>query len=130
MSTREEQRVGYWLTPADCLASGGHATSGGGYTCTVCGSTVPESPADMLERAQERMARGCDPRRLVSVAIAHRDKWARLVEEWDSHGDRAAALMDGRASIYSGETYVEARDRWEAYRLLLVEELRGPGGLA
>lgn len=124
MSTREEQRVGYWLTPAGCVAAGGHTPRPDGHTCTVCGSQVPESPEQMLERAEERIARGCDPQRLVAVAIAWRDKWAQLVEEQE-----AGAVLDGRSSIYTGETYAEARDRWEAYRVLLVEVLRGQGGL-
>lgn len=124
MSTREQQRIGYWLTPDGCVAAGGHTTKRDGHTCTVCGASVPESPADMLERAQERMARGCDPQRLVDVAIARRDKYARLAEE-----QGAGAVLDGRSSIYTGETYAEARDRWEAYRVLLVAELGGQGGL-
>lgn len=86
---------------------------------------APESPEQMLERAQAHLAGGAAPRRLLDVAIAHRDKWARLVEEENG------AVLDGRASIYTGETYAAARDRWEAYRVLLLQELRAPdGGMA
>jgi hypothetical protein len=74
----------------------------------------------MLRRAQTAMAEGKDPQVLLRVAIAHRDHWGRLEET------RAAApdKFDGRASIYTGETYAQARDRWEAYRVLLLDELR------
>lgn len=125
MSTREQQRVGYWLTPAGCVAAGGHTAQPGANTCSTCGASVPESPADMLERAVERIERGHDSQRLVDVAIAHRDKWARLAEEWDSHGEAAPLVMDGRASIYTGETYAAARDRWQGYLDLLNDHLAG-----
>ena len=47
MSTREEQSVGYWLTPAGCVASGGHAPHPDGpcTTCTVCGAALSEGRA-------------------------------------------------------------------------------------
>jgi hypothetical protein len=76
-----------------------------------------ETPAQMLERAQAKIADGVDPQRLIDVAIAHRDDWAALVERQE-----AGELLDGRASIYSGETYAQARDRWEAYLELLVAD--------
>lgn len=36
-------RVGYWLTPAGCLATGGHTphVDGRCVTCTVCGTIIP-----------------------------------------------------------------------------------------
>lgn len=69
------------------------------------------------------LAEGEDPAVFLRVAIARRDRWARLAERVE-----AGEHLDGRASIYSAETYAEARDRWEAYRLLLVEETRGIHG--
>lgn len=81
------------------------------------------TPAELMAGAMELIVAGSDPQRLIDVAIAHRDKWARLVEEQEG-----GAVLDGRANIYTGETYAEARDRWEAYRALLVEELRAPDG--
>lgn len=93
-------------------------------------ATRPMTPAEMLADARGLIAEGKDPQRLIDVAIAHRDKWARLVEEQGAK-EGTPQRLDGRASIYTGETYAEARDRWEAYRVLLVEELRAPdGGMA
>lgn len=88
-------------------------------------NTLLNTPQAMLTGARFRISEGADPQRLIDVAIAWRDKWARLVEEQE-----AGAVLDGRASMYTGETYAEARDRWEAYRVLLVEELRGQDGLS
>ncbi len=86
--------------------------------------TLPvETPEQMLERARAGIATGANPQNLLRVAIQWRDKFALLVEEQE-----AGAQLDGRASIYTGETYAEARDRWEAYRALLLEELRAPDG--
>lgn len=132
MSTAVAPRVGYWLTPAGCRASGGHVPHQDGQctVCTVCGTQVPRTPQQMLQRAVRGIETGKDPQRYVDVANAWVEKWARLAEEWDSHGDRAAERMDGRASIYTGETYAEARDRWRAYLDLLNAHLRGvEGGL-
>lgn len=95
-----------------------------GQTGSRPAAFLPESPEKMLGRAVAGMAEGKDPQRLLNVAIAHRDHWGRLEEQ------RAAApeRFDGRASIYTGETYAQARDRFEAYRVLLVEETRGTHG--
>lgn len=87
-------------------------------------ATAARRSEQMLTRAVEQIAQGVDPQRLVDVGLAWHEKWARLAEEWDSHGDRAPLLMDGRASIYTGETYAEARDRWQAYLDLLSDHLR------
>lgn len=125
MSTAAAPRVGYWLTPAGCRATGGHVPHQDGQctVCTVCGTQVPRTPQQMLQRALLGIGEGKDPQRYVDVAIAWVEKWARLAEEWDSHGDRASQLMDGRASIYTGETYAEARGRWQAYLHLLTDHL-------
>ena len=130
--SRPEGRIGYWLTPAGCRATGEHVphTDGRCTTCTVCGKQVPRTPGQMLAHAVAQIEGGADPQRLVGAGIAWHEKWARLAEEWDGHGDRAPQLMDGRASIYTGETYAEARDRWQAYLDLLHDHLRSvEGGL-
>lgn len=36
-NTRESQAVRYWLTPAGCVAAGGHVGSG---RCATCGADV------------------------------------------------------------------------------------------
>jgi hypothetical protein len=86
--------------------------------------SAPESPESMLARAEQAIAAGKDPQTLIRVAIAHRDHWGRLEEGRAAEPEK----FDGRASIYTGETYAQARDRWDAYRLLLVEDLRGTHG--
>jgi hypothetical protein len=86
--------------------------------------SAPETPASMFGRAQNAIAGGKDPQTLIRVAIAHRDHWSRLEEGRAAEPEK----FDGRASIYTGETYAEARDRWDAYRLLLLEDLRGTHG--
>lgn len=43
MTTKEAQRVAYWLTPAGCAAVGGHTPRGDG-TCGVCGADLDEVP--------------------------------------------------------------------------------------
>lgn len=37
-------RIGYWLTPAGCLAAGGHTPHDDGQcqTCTVCGTVLTQ----------------------------------------------------------------------------------------
>jgi hypothetical protein len=89
--------------------------------------SVIKTPEGMLALAQVMLADGADPAVLLRVAIAHRDKWARLVERQE-----AGEVLDGRASIYSGETYTQARDRWDAYRVLLLAEVGNAthGGLS
>lgn len=119
MSPAVKPRVGYWLTPAGCVAAGGHTTDGDG-SCTVCGGQVPWTSAQMLARAVEQIEEGSDPQTLVDAAIAWREKWARLVEEQES-----GVQLDGRASIYTGETYTQARHRWAAYLELLTDHLSG-----
>lgn len=81
------------------------------------------SPAAMLAGAIERLEAGQSPQRLLDVAAQHVEKWGRLVERQEA-GER----LDGRASIYTGETYAERRDRWAAYRDLLVDHLQNADG--
>lgn len=95
------------------------------YARPGSGNLPVSTPEEMVAQARQGIAGGSDPQVLLAVAIAWRDKWARLVEEQEN-----GAVLDGRASMYTGETYAEARDRWEAYRVLLVDELRGTHGLA
>lgn len=85
----------------------------------------PETPQAMLERARsDYLGTGtASAQVLIDVAVSHRDKWTRLAERVE-----AGEVLDGRASIYSGETYAEARDRWEAYRALLVDDARSLEG--
>lgn len=90
-------------------------------------ASAPSTPEAMLVKARKILADGGDPGVLLRTAIHYRDRWARMVEEHDAKAGTPQRL-DGRASIYTGETYAEARDRWEAYRLLLVEETRGTHG--
>lgn len=84
---------------------------------------VPETPEQMLARALAVLEGTTTPEALLAVAARHIEKWGRLVEEQEAGAD-----LDGRASIYTGETYEQARDRWDAYRRLLVDHLRGPDG--
>ena len=84
---------------------------------------LPDTPQKMLERAEVHLGEGAEPQHLIDVAAAHEEKWARLVEQ-----QKAGVQLDGRASIYTGETYAQARDRWAAYRGLLLDHLRGPDG--
>lgn len=87
----------------------------------------PPTPEQMLAKARRILADGGDPAVLLRTAIHYRDRWARMLEE---QGLRAGTpqRLDGRASIYTGETYAQAYDRWEAYRLLLVAETAGTHG--
>lgn len=82
-----------------------------------------ESPEQMFQRALVGLDTGRDPQVLLDVAIVHIEKWGRLAEDVE-----AGVPLDGRANIYTGETYLEARVRWEAYRDLLLDHLRGPDG--
>jgi hypothetical protein len=83
-----------------------------------------ETPEQMFARALVGLDGGRDPQQLLDVADQHIDKWGRLAE------DVAEGLpRDGRSNIYTGETYAEARDRWERYRDLLLDHLRGPDGV-
>lgn len=86
-------------------------------------STSPLSPEQMLAQAKPLLRKGSEPQRMVEVATKWRDKWARLAEAVEG-GEQ----LDGRSCIYTGETYAQARDRWDAYRQLLLEELRGSHG--
>lgn len=90
---------------------------------TDIGTSTVETPAEMLERALVNLEQGADPDRLLRVAVVWEEKWARLVEEQE-----AGAQLDGRASIYTGETYAEARDRGASYRGHLLDHLRGVDG--
>lgn len=74
--------------------------------------TRPPSPDDMLARALATPA--ATPERLLGVAEVWIGRWSALADE-----HAAGAHLDGRADIYSGETYAEARDRWTTYRDLL-----------
>lgn len=84
-----------------------------------------EQPEAMLQRAiDEYLDTGrCGVQQLIDVAVSYRDKWAELAARVE-----AGEYLDGRASIYTGETYAEARDRWEHYRQLLVDHVRGVAG--
>lgn len=84
---------------------------------------VPETPEKMLERALVVLEGSVSPEALLRVADQHIEKWARLVEEQAS-----GVELDGRANIYTDETYAEALARWNAYRGLLIDHLRGPDG--
>lgn len=85
----------------------------------------PEAPEQMLQRALDDYldAGRCDVQRLIDVAVAYREKWSSYADQVEA-GER----LDGRASIYTGETYAEAAQRWETYRALLVEHARGAMG--
>ena len=83
-----------------------------------------ETPEQMFARAKVGLDGGRDPQQLLDVAIVHIEKWGRLAEDVE-----AGVPLDGRANIYTGETYAEARDRWERYRDLLLDHLRGPDGV-
>lgn len=75
----------------------------------------PEAPEEMLLRSR---ATGAATSVLIAVANRWIEKWSELAARVD-----AGELLDGRASIYTGETYAEARDRWTAYRELLLQSL-------
>lgn len=87
------------------------------------GDVVPLTPGQMFDQAVTLIENGKDPEVLLDVAIKYRDKWARLAEQVE-----AGEHLDGRASIYTGETYAEAADRWECYRRQLIEHMRGTHG--
>lgn len=87
------------------------------------GGLLVETPRQMLVRAERSLQRGADPQALLDVAVQYVEKWGRLAEQVE-----AGEQLDGRASIYTGETYAQARDRWDAYRALLVDHLRSPDG--
>lgn len=87
------------------------------------GTASPLSPEQMLAQAKPLLRKGAEPERMLQVAGRWVEKWARLAERVEN-GEH----LDGRSSIYTGETYAEARDRWIAYRELLLEELRGSHG--
>lgn len=90
-----------------------------------CYSDTPTPATELLAGALVKIEQGVDPQRLVDVAIAHRDKWAELAERVAA-GER----LDGRASIYTDESYAQARDRWAAYLDLLTGHLAAvEGGL-
>src|SRR5689334_9528141 len=59
----------------------------------------------------------------IEHATSWRDFWGNLADQWIAYGDEAPRKMDGRASIYTGETYGEAHDRWSEYRATLVQRL-------
>lgn len=86
----------------------------------------PEQPEAMLQRAlDEYLDTGrCDVQRLIDVAVSYREKWSQFADRVD-----AGEHLDGRASIYTGETYAEAAQRWETYRSLLVDHARGVTGV-
>lgn len=77
----------------------------------------PESVEEMLARADAETT--CD----VSVLIEVADRW---IAKWSDLADReeAGEFLDGRASIYTGETYAQARDRWQEYRDRLAVRAR------
>ena len=85
-----------------------------------------------MERMRDRMEsrgfgfRGFGPPSSGNRAFdEYRMETLRRLEE-----EQASGLpRDGRSNIYTGETYSEARLRWEGYRDLLLDHLRGPGGV-
>lgn len=83
----------------------------------------PLTPEQMFVTAKALIAGGTDPAQLIDASIQWRDKWAALAERVE-----AGENLDGRASIYTGETYAEAATRWEAYRRRLIEHIRGTHG--
>jgi hypothetical protein len=87
------------------------------------GTATPETPEQMLARALVVLEGSVTPEAMLRTAGQWIAKWSRLVEEQES-----GVELDGRANIYTGETYAEARDRWIAYRGLLLDHLRGPDG--
>lgn len=89
----------------------------------TAGTLTPPTPEKMLERALVVLEGTVTPDALLRTASDWIAKWSRLVEEQES-----GIELDGRASIYTGETYAQARDRWAAYRGLLLDHLRGPDG--
>ncbi len=44
MTTRDEQDIRYWLTPAGCEATSGHQADLDGRHCRVCGARLDEVP--------------------------------------------------------------------------------------
>lgn len=65
----------------------------------------------------DRVPAGVPLNRLVAVADHYVTKWAALAAE-----QAATGKLDGRASIYTGESYAQARDRWTEYRAALVDD--------
>lgn len=80
--------------------------------------TPVETVPAMLARAEET---GAPTDLLVRVAEAYIAKMGQAAAEVE-----AGAHLDGRASIYTGETYAQARDRWTAYRDALLASVDGP----
>lgn len=87
-------------------------------------TAAPRTPEAMLALTLARLQAGtADPQHALTVAGLWVEKWGRLVER-----EAAGEKLDGRASIYTGETYAEAHARWDTYRGLLVDHLRSPDG--
>lgn len=84
------------------------------------------TPQQMLERALAELRTGASPEQLLATAARWIDKWARLAELVE-----AGEVLDGRASIYSGETYAQAlktlpggRPWWGEHAARVVRALR------
>lgn len=84
---------------------------------------VPRTPEEMLRRAVLHLEDGGTPQSLLDTASKWIEKWAELAARVEN-GEH----LDGRSSIYTGETYAQARDRWATYRGLLLDHLRGTDG--